>query len=126
MAYKVDKQLQVDEFLNLANEVWPGSYDRKKVELALSKTINITARKGGKLIGCVRLLTDGYFMTTIPEAFVLPDYQEQGIGSALFELAKEVSPTSLFFGAQPDKEPFYNKLGFKKSLQSFQYKKPRD
>ncbi|MGO0807114.1 GNAT family N-acetyltransferase [Clostridioides difficile] len=35
------------------------------------------------------------------ELLVLPEYQKQGIGSKLFQLAKENTPTMLYFGAQP-------------------------
>ena len=125
MIYQLDNNLDVEEFLELANSAWPGSYDKQKARLALTRTINLTARENGKLIGCLRILSDGYFFSTIPEAFVMPERQGEGIGSKLFELAKEVAPTSLFFGAQPEKEGFYEKLGFEKSLQSFQFKKPR-
>jgi len=52
-------------------------------------------------------------------------YQRQGIGKALMALAFDASPTSLFFGAQPEAEGFYEKLGYEKSLQSFGKKKTR-
>lgn len=41
------------------------------------------------------------------------------------ELAWEVSSTTLFFGAQPGNEPFFEKLGYKRSLQSFVKRKAR-
>jgi len=125
MEYQIDSNIGVDEFLELANSNWPGKYDREKVKAALASTINLSAREKGRLIGCLRILTDGYFFSTIPEAFVLPERQGEGIGTYLFELAKEKAPTSLFFGAQPEKVQFYEKLGFEKSLQSFHHKKPR-
>ncbi len=101
--YISDDDIKVSEFLHLANTIWPDDYDREKVVGALTKTFNISARVNGELIGCLRILSDGYFFSTIPEAFVLPKYQRLGIGSRLFEMAKEISPTSLFFAAQPDK-----------------------
>ena len=73
----------------------------------------------------MRVLSDGYLFGTIPEILVLPDYQRHGIGKRLMELAFETSPTSLFLGAQPDAAPFYEKLGYEKSVQSFSKKKPR-
>ena len=47
-------------------------------------------------------------------------YQGRGIGSRLLQLAKEHTPTVLYFGAQPEAEAFYEKNGCKKSLQSYQ------
>jgi len=89
MEYKVDCEISVDEFLELANSNWPGKYNREKTEVALTKTININARDNGKLNGCLRIISDGYFFSSIPDAFVLPERQGEGIGSKLFELAKK-------------------------------------
>ena len=71
----------------------------ERVDKALSKTLNITAYDDDLLVGCLRILTDGYFFGTITELLVLPDYQKQGIGSELLKLAKENTPTMLYFGA---------------------------
>lgn len=85
--------------------------------------LNITAYEGGELVGCLRVLTDGYFFGTITKLLVLPDYQKHGIGSRLLQLAKENAPTLLYFGAQPGVKQFYEKNGCKKSLQSYVYRK---
>ena len=89
----------------------------------LRKTINITAWDVEQLVGCVRFLSDGYFFGTLTEILVLPSYQRsyqrRGIGKRLMELAWEMSPTSLFFGAQPGIEEFFEKAGYEKSIQSF-------
>lgn len=79
----------------------------------------MTARDGERLIGCLRILTDGCFFGTITELLVLPAYQKQRIGSRLLGLAREHTPTMLYFGAQPGLEPFYEKNGCEKSLQSY-------
>lgn len=75
--------------------------------------------------GCLRILTDGYFFGTITELLVLPEYQKHGVGSKLLQLAKEASPTILYFGAQPGVESFYEKNGCEKSLQSYIIAKDR-
>ena len=77
------------------------------------------------LMGEGNPLTDGYFFGTVPELMVDPDHQRQGIGRRLMELAWENSPTSLFFGAQPGNEAFFEKLGYERSLASFARRKPR-
>ena len=71
-------------------------------------------------MGCLRILTDGCFLGTILEVLVLPRYQRQGIGSALLRLAKQTTPTLLYFGAQPQAEPFYEKNGCTPSLRAFE------
>ena len=120
MDYTVDdRMLDPALFIDFVNRIWPGNYDMAKTQAALSKTINITAYDTGKLIGCLRILSDGYYFGTITELLVLPEYQHRGIGSRLLQLAGENTPTLLYFGAQPGMEAFYEKNGCKKSLQSY-------
>lgn len=121
MKYRVDDQtLEAEKFLAFVNQVWPGEYDPRKTQDALEKTLNITAYEGETLVGCLRILTDGYFFGTITELLVLPGYQGRGIGSRLLRLAREHTPTLLYFGAQPGLERFYEKNGCHRSLQSYQ------
>ena len=120
-----DKSLNASTFINMANQVWPGTYNLQYTKEALEVTINTTAWDNDKLVGCVRVLTDGYFFGTITEILVLPEYQRKGIGKTLMKLAFDTSPTSLFFGAQEEAVSFYESIGYEKSLQSFMKKKPR-
>lgn len=120
-----DRTLSAERFLDFVNQVWPGDYDPQKTQDALSRTINLTATDGGQLVGCLRILTDGYFFGTITELLVLPAYQKQGIGSRLLALARETTPTMLYFGAQPQAEAFYEKNGCPRSLASFEIPKSR-
>ena len=120
MEYKVnDQELSASIFLPFVNQIWPGNYDIDKTQIALSKTINITAYDKEKLVGCLRILSDGYYFGTITELLVSPAYQKQGIGSKLLRLAKENTPPLLYFGAQPGVEPFYEKNGCEKSLPAY-------
>ena len=120
-----DKQLDAGKFIEFVNKVWPGKYDEGRTAEALSRTLNITAYDGETLVGCLRILTDGYFFGTITEMLVLPEYQKQGIGSRLLQLAKENTPTMLYFGAQPTAEKFYEKNGCPKGFQSYMIEKKR-
>ncbi|MGE0623221.1 MAG: GNAT family N-acetyltransferase [Pseudomonadales bacterium] len=120
-----DSTLTSREFIDLVQRVWPGEYDASATASALTRTINVTARDGPLLIGAVRVLSDGYYFGTIPELLVDPSYQGRGVGRRLMELAWQASPSSLYFGAQPGKEAFYEKLGYERSLQSFFRRKPR-
>ena len=126
MEYRTDdQQLDATAFIAFANKVWPGKYDEEKTTAALSRTLNITAYDGETLVGCLRILTDGYFFGTITEMLVLPEYQRQGIGSRLLQLARENTPTMLYFGAQPAAEKFYEKNGCPKGFQSYTIAKKR-
>jgi ribosomal protein S18 acetylase RimI-like enzyme len=124
--YKIDdRELPAMLFLALANRVWPRNYNNELARSALERTLNITAWDGKNLVGCVRILSDGYFFGTIPEILVDPAYQRRQIGRRLMELAWEHSPTSLFLGAQPGNEGFFEKLGYERSMTSYVKRKPR-
>ena len=127
MDYRVDdRQLNAAAFLSFVNQIWPGSYDAKRTQNALSRTLNITAYDGARLVGCLRILSDGYYFGTITELLVLPEYQKKGIGSTLLQLAKASTPTMLYFGAQPGAEGFYEKNGYRKGMQSYTIEKKRE
>ena len=124
MEYRInDKMFNALEFLTFVNQVRPGDYDIEKAKNTLSKTLNITAYDEKRLLGCLCILSDGYFFGTITELLILPEYQKQGIGSQLLQLAKENTPIMLYFGSQPRIETFYEKNGCQKSLQSYMIEK---
>ncbi len=126
MDYRVDdKALNASDFLAFVNQIWPGSYDEERTGEALKKTLNITAYDGKKLIGCLRILSDGYYFGTITELLVLPEYRHRGVGGRLLQLARASTPTMLYFGAQPGLEGFYEKNGCKKGMQSYTIGKKR-
>ena len=90
MDYKVDdKELNASTFISFVNQVWKGDYDLEKTQSALSKTLNITSYDHNVLVGCLRILSDGYYFGTITELLVLPEYQKQGVGSRHNRLQKE-------------------------------------
>jgi GNAT superfamily N-acetyltransferase len=107
-----DEGFHADAFLALAERVWPRSYDVAAATVALTRTANIGAWDGERLVGAVRVLSDGYFFATVPEILVDPDYQCRGIGRELMFRALAAAPRGvLFFGAQPQSVGFFEKLG---------------
>ena len=126
MDYKVDdKELNASTFISFVNQVWKGDYDLEKTQSALQKTLNITSYDHNVFVGCFRIRSDGYYFGTITELLVLPEYQKHGVGSKLLQLAKDNTPTMLYFGSQPGIEGFYEKNGCQKSLQSYTIEKKR-
>ena len=114
-----------DEFLALARRVWPRDYSVADASAALERTINLGAWDGTRLVGSIRILTDGYFFATIPEILVDPDYQRRGIGQRLMELALERAPRGkLAFGAQPESVAFFDRIGCERKLTSFVAARP--
>ena len=80
MEYIVDDQkLDVMDFIEFVNKVWLGDYDKEKTSAAIKKTMNITVYDNSVLVGCLRILTDGYFFGTITELLVLPEYRKKSI-----------------------------------------------
>lgn len=89
------------DFLALAQRVWAREYVLSDAAAALARTTNIGAWDGPRLVGSIRILTDGYFFATIPEIFVDPAYQRRGIGRRLMELVLDKVPRGkVAFGAQ--------------------------
>jgi ribosomal protein S18 acetylase RimI-like enzyme len=61
--------------------------DRSRAEAALARTTNIGAWDGERLVGAVRLLSDGYFWWVVTDIVVDPDYRRRGIGRELMARA---------------------------------------
>jgi GNAT superfamily N-acetyltransferase len=110
-----DEALSVEAFIALAKRIWQRDYDAHKTADALKATINVGAWSGSRLVGSVRILTDGYFFSTVPEVMVDPEFRKQGIGRELLRRALDATPGGvLFLGAQPGNERFFEMAGFRR------------
>lgn len=115
----------VEDFLALAQRVWPRDYSPTDAAAALARTVNIGAWDGKRLVGSVRVLTDGYFFATIPEILVDPQYQRRGIGRRLMDLALDQAPRGkVAFGAQPQSVEFFERIGCRRDLTGFVAERP--
>lgn len=98
MEYRFDdRALHAEEFLRFVNRVWPGDYDPARTEEALVRTICLTARDNGTLVGCLRILTDGYFFGTITELLVLPGIPAPGNRQCASGAGKTAYPDPALF-----------------------------
>jgi ribosomal protein S18 acetylase RimI-like enzyme len=72
----------------------------------------------GKLIGAGRALADGRDCSYLCDIVVHPDRQGQGLGKALVAKLTELSVghRKIILYANPGKEGFYKKLGFRRML----------
>jgi GNAT superfamily N-acetyltransferase len=110
-----ENALSVEAFIALAKRIWQRDYDTHKTADALKSTINVGAWSGNRLVGSVRVLTDGYFFSTVPEVMVDPEFRKQGIGRELLRRALDAAPGGvLFLGAQPGNERFFETAGFRR------------
>lgn len=93
-----------------------------EVRRALKKSAYIVTVRDekGKAIACGRALSDDLFYTTIPDVFVHPKHQRKGIGRKIMQkITDRFQHTTIYFGSKPGKGKFFEKLGFKKGLQSY-------
>lgn len=69
----------------------------------------------GQMVGTARALSDRVRQGAVYDVAVLPDCQGQGIGGRLVEaIMAQLPGVSLILFASPGKEPFYEKLGFRR------------
>jgi GNAT superfamily N-acetyltransferase len=96
-----------------SNVSWPRSYDRDRTGGALTRSVNVGAWDGKRLVGAVRLLSDGYLFACVSKILVDPDYQRRRLGRRLMDAALATAPRGkLFLGAQPEAVGFFERLGY--------------
>jgi len=68
-----------------------------------------------QMLGFGRAISDGAYQAAIYDVAVLPEYQREGIGKLIITTIVESLPGCNFIlYANPGKEEFYKKLGFRK------------
>jgi len=90
--------------------------DPEKLEIAFKNSmIKVFAFDGEKLVGTGRALSDGVWRAAIYDVAILPEYQNKGIGGKIVEyLVQNSGVDVIMLYANPGKEPFYKKFGFRK------------
>lgn len=78
----------------------------------INSTFVFSAWNNGKLVGCVRVLSDKIFRSVIYDLAVLPEYQHKGIGSELVRKCRETFPDSEWLVGTETAVGFYEKIGF--------------
>jgi ribosomal protein S18 acetylase RimI-like enzyme len=75
-------------------------------------------RSDGRLVGAGRVVGDGLDTAYLCDVVVHPELQGQGLGKALVLRLKELSAghRKIILYANPGKEDFYRKLGFRRML----------
>lgn len=113
----------VDEFNFLYDSVGWGSYDKKISKQALDNTFySVSIYDDDKIIGYGRLIGDTICFVYIHDVMVIPEYQQQKIGTMIMmkllekinELRKINPSLRVYLGASKNKETFYEKFGFVK------------
>ncbi len=115
----VEKLPSVEEYIDLRESAGWSYPNKEAIEKSLKNSnYCVCAVKDGTAIGISRVVGDDSFIYLIVDVIVLPEYQNQGIGTALMErvmlyleeTVQEYSSITLL--AAKGKETFYEKFGF--------------
>ena len=127
MEYKIENNLNVQEYNLLRNSVGWDSKDINLVEEAIKSSIIIKkVTINNSTIGMARAIGDGIYYFIV-DVVVDPKYQKKGIGKMLIEsIVRDVEnrtndgqKCSINLVSMKGKEEFYEKCGFRKI--SFDY-----
>lgn len=120
MEYR-ENDLTYQEYISLRSSVGWNNFAKEQVFKSINNSIySVTVVENDETIAMGRLLGDGiYFM--IVDIVVNPEFQGKGIGSKIVDMllkyVDDMTPTggrsSIQLIAEPGKEEFYIKRGFK-------------
>lgn len=120
--YQIKENVKnIEEFNLLYDAVGWGSYDDEISKQALDNTYySVSVYDNDKIIGYGRLIGDTICFMYIHDIMVLPEYQNQKIGTLIMnKLLEEINKIKLkhpdvlvYLGASKNKEGFYEKFGF--------------
>lgn len=120
MVVKEYTEYNEEEILNLYKSVGWTNYINNPIMLknAYANSLKILgAYEGGKLLGIIRVVGDGHSIVFIQDIIVFPEYQRQGIGSALLrsilKIYQNVYQKALVTDNTEKTIQFYKSVGFK-------------
>jgi ribosomal protein S18 acetylase RimI-like enzyme len=120
-----DSGYTAEEYMALMRHVDSTQLDVLRTDSALQRTLNIGAWHGERLVGAVRLLTDGYLYATVTDLVVHPDYRLRGIGRELMTRALNHAGTGVvLLGSPPSASGFFEKLGCIRAPSGYVLRKP--
>ncbi len=77
-----------------------------------NSAVNVFALLDGRVVGTVRVLSDGVCNAYMVDVWTLSAYRRRGIARHMIELALAQLPGQHVYLFTDDAEPFYRKLGF--------------
>ncbi|MCM1373737.1 MAG: GNAT family N-acetyltransferase [Muribaculum sp.] len=124
--FRDQKDLPCDELYQLflavgwatEDETTPAMIDNFNVGF-LHSTFVFSAWIDGRLVGCVRVLSDCHFRSIIYDLAVLPEYQHKGIGKELVQRCINACESSEWLVQTDKAKGFYEKIGFKENTDYF-------
>ena len=116
---KKQEIVKLEDVLHLYQAVvWTNyTHQPEMLEQALSHSLVIyVALDGDAVVGLIRLVGDGFSSVLVQDLIVLPNYQHQGIGSALMKESledfKEAYQVQLATEQTEKNVGFYRSMGF--------------
>lgn len=111
VAIRLAFAVSAEDLIELARQSDVDVPDPARLRESLSRTINIGAYDGDRLVGALRLLTDGYEWTVVTDFLVAPSHRRRGIGSALWRRAADRATGRLAMAQiPPGTEGFFRRL----------------
>lgn len=133
MNFKIQSErLSASEYIDFLKTTNLGSqYPKERFEQRIEKlvqtvSISLVARnENGEIVGVLFALTDFSYWLWVTDLGVARDYEGQGIGRALMQMAHEEAggekDIAIYLVANEKAIPFYEKLGMKKSEEVMEY-----
>lgn len=117
--YKTQKDLPCEQLYQLFLAVGWATEDATTQEMLenfnigfIHSTFVFSAWIDGKLVGCVRVLSDLHFRSIILDLAVLPEFQHNGIGKELVQRCRNACESSEWLVQTDKAKGFYEKIGF--------------
>lgn len=124
--YRTQRDLPCDELYQLFLAVGWAAADQTTQEMIdhfnigfLHSTFVFSAWINGRLVGCVRVLSDLHFRSVIYDLAVLPEFQKMGIGRELVQRCRNACKNSEWLVQTDKAKGFYEKIGFKENRDHF-------
>jgi N-acetylglutamate synthase-like GNAT family acetyltransferase len=94
---------------------------KEQDDIMISESVFITIRDlNNKIIGLLRIISDEAYIYYITDVMVIPEKQNQGIGSILMNKAidfcKKNRFMKIFLATPPNNKDYYKRFGFKESM----------
>lgn len=124
--YRTQKELPCNELYRLFLAVGWASEEKTTQDMIdnfntgfINSTFVFSAWVEGRLVGCVRVLSDLHFRSVIYDLAVLPEFQHKGIGKELVQRCINECKNSEWLVQTDMAKGFYEKLGFKENPDFF-------
>lgn len=114
-----DQTLTAVEFCELFSRNWGVELDHEPTRQALTRSVCVTARQHGRLVACLRLISDGYLSTSVSEYMIDPECKEHGICKRLLAAAYDAAPSGISFAVQNAPPRLMQELGWSPGPQSW-------